>query len=275
MKRVTLHATSFTLTAMTIDRYHAIVHPLSSMNWRNRKISTITCIFVWAVAFFISVPFALYHKTVTDEEDNTYCQEAWPDETLGKVILITVTGTNYVLPLTIIVICYYQILRNLWKGYRRKTGRSINSAVTSETQTRRKKRMTRMVAIIILLFATFWFPIHVINIYTKLYPEFPKTEPMFIIKVLAHTLSYANSCVNPFIYAFLNDRFKKSFVKTFPSLSYWFPCMRNIIEEMEHTRITNMVDQAIQAGADDNDNDHVEENCNHIQLQKLQETSLL
>jgi len=45
---VTLHATSFTLTAMTIDRYHAIVHPLSSMNWRNRRISTITCILVWA-----------------------------------------------------------------------------------------------------------------------------------------------------------------------------------------------------------------------------------
>jgi hypothetical protein len=51
--------------------------------------------------------------------------------------------------------------------------------------------------------------------------------------------------------------------------------MRNIIEELDQTRVTNMVDQAIQAGADDNDNDHVEENYNHIQMQKLQETSLL
>lgn len=73
----------------------------------------------------------------------------------------------------------------------------------------------------------------------------------------------------------MNDRFKKSFVKTFPSLSYWFPCMRNIIEELEHTRVTNMVDQGIQAGGDDNDSENMEENGNHIQMHMMQETSLL
>lgn len=135
--------------------------------------------------------------------------------------------------------------------------------------------MTRMVALIILLFATFWFPIHVINIYTKLCPDFPKTEPMFVTKIVAHTLSYSNSCVNPFIYAFLNDRFKKSFVKTFPSMSNWFPCMRNIIEELEHTRITNMVDQAIQAGTDDNDIDQSDLNCTRSTIFKVQETRLI
>ena len=31
--QVTLHATYLTLSAMTIDRYHAIVNPIQSMNW--------------------------------------------------------------------------------------------------------------------------------------------------------------------------------------------------------------------------------------------------
>jgi hypothetical protein len=87
--------------------------------------SSIQCLllhFVFiSVALVISVPFALYHETAVDTENHLiYCQEAWPDETLGKVILVTVTGTNYVLPLTIILICYYQILRTMWEGYRRK-----------------------------------------------------------------------------------------------------------------------------------------------------------
>lgn len=140
-----------------------------------------------------------------------------------------------------------------------------------ESQHRRKKRITRMIALIILLFAIFWFPIHVLNIYTKLYPDFPKTEVLFIIKLLAHTLSYTNSCLNPLIYAFLNDIFQKSFLKTFPSVTSWFSCMIGISEEHENTRVTNMVDQAIQAGT----NDNVEANSDVIQRQNILDTKLL
>ena len=46
--QVTLHATCFTLTAMTIDRYHAIVNAVRSMNWRSRRASSIVCLSVWA-----------------------------------------------------------------------------------------------------------------------------------------------------------------------------------------------------------------------------------
>lgn len=46
--QVTLHATSLTLTALTIDRYHAIVNALSSLHWRTRRTSTIVSLLVWA-----------------------------------------------------------------------------------------------------------------------------------------------------------------------------------------------------------------------------------
>lgn len=46
--QVTLHATCFTLTALTIDRYHAIVNAVTSMNWRSRRTSTIVSLMVWA-----------------------------------------------------------------------------------------------------------------------------------------------------------------------------------------------------------------------------------
>lgn len=46
--QVTLHATCFTLTALTIDRYHAIVNAVSSLHWRTRRTSTIVSLLVWA-----------------------------------------------------------------------------------------------------------------------------------------------------------------------------------------------------------------------------------
>lgn len=129
-----------------------------------------------------------------------------------------------------------------------------------------------MIALIILMFAICWFPIHVVNIYTKVYPEFPKTEAMFIIKVLAHTLSYTNSCLNPIIYAFLNDIFRKSFLKTFPFVSKFSVCMyRNTEEQPENSRYTNMVDQAIQAST----NDPKETSSDFIQRRNILDTKLL
>ena len=123
--------------------------------------------------------------------------------------------------------------------------------LSGPSQVRRRRKVTRMVAIVVLLFATFWFPIHVFNIYRILIPNHPRTTPLWIFKIFGHTLSYANSCVNPFVYAFLNDAFKKAFWKTFPFLSKLCPCAR-INSSDRYTQVLGMVDQAIQAMPEDN-----------------------
>ncbi|XP_069111437.1 G-protein coupled receptor 54-like [Argopecten irradians] len=258
---VTMHATCLTLTAMTVDRYHAIVHPVSSMNWRSRRASTIVSIVVWAISLLISVPFAFYHGTVThlNVNQNPYCAEVYPNKVLDKVASIGVIITTYVFPLSVIIICYYSILKYIWNGRAQRSSSfkheeecNGTTPLSSESQVRRRRRVTRMVAVVVLLFATFWFPIHVYNFFWK-FNLIPKSSIIYGIKIFAHTLSYANSCVNPFVYAFLNDGFKKAFAKTFPSLYPWCPCMRPVTDE-RHTQVTGMVDQAIQANAEE-DND--------------------
>ena len=41
---------------------------------------------------------------------------------------------------------------------------------------------------------------------------------MYIIKLIAHTLSYSNSCVNPFIYAFMGTKFRSYFYAEFQNM---------------------------------------------------------
>ncbi|XP_060085841.1 G-protein coupled receptor 54-like [Ylistrum balloti] len=258
---VTMHATCLTLTAMTVDRYHAIVHPVSSMNWRSRRASTIVSIVVWAISLLISIPFAIYHGAVNhlNPSKHVYCAEIYPTVTLDNIISVGVIITTYVFPLSVIVICYYSILKYIWNGrtqrsssFKHEEDCNGSTPLSSESQVRRRRRVTRMVSVVVLLFATFWFPIHVYNICRKSM-TIPQTSIFYGIKIFAHTLSYANSCVNPFVYAFLNDGFKKAFAKTFPSLYPWCPCMRMVSDE-RHTQVTGMVDQAIQAMPED-DND--------------------
>ena len=63
-----------------------------------------------------------------------------------------------------------------------------------------------------------WFPIHALSIWHRVDEHFPKTSTTYTLKIIAHTMTYANSTVNPIIYAFSNENFQISFSKLFPIL---------------------------------------------------------
>ncbi|XP_060557530.1 galanin receptor type 1-like isoform X2 [Ruditapes philippinarum] len=220
---VTLHATCLTLMAMTIDRYCAIVYAVQSRNWRTTQVSLIVCLIVWLVSFVVSLPFAIYFRTVTDDRGITYCMDQWPNpqEVYGKISIIVVVFTTYVVPLSVIIYSYAMILKTLWRN-KMASGNHSNGITSkkAQQQEKRRKRVTKLVASVVIVFALFWLPIHILNMWFKLDPEnFPKTPTMLMFKIASHTLSYANSCVNPFVYAFLSDGFRKAFRKTFPFIA--------------------------------------------------------
>ena len=102
----------------------------------------------------------------------------------------------------------------------------------AKQQDQRRKRATKLVAIVVILFASFWLPIHVINLWLKLDNDnFPRTPTMYAFKLVAHTLSYANSCVNPIVYAYCSAGFRKAFSKTFPSFVQRFKLCREPFED--------------------------------------------
>ena len=108
----------------------------------------------------------------------------------------------------------------LYFYFQAKHAKHIKISRKVKSQEKRLRRITKFVASVVMVFAIFWLPIHFINLWIRLDPGFPRTEPMYWFKILAHSLSYANSCVNPFIYAFYSDGFRKAFRETFPSLVY-------------------------------------------------------
>ncbi|CAC5397418.1 KISS1R [Mytilus coruscus] len=251
---VTLHATCLTLSAMTIDRYHAIVNPIQSMNWRSTRASSFVCLGVWTASLCISLPFLLYYDVVPGNQSEVLdCIPQWPSmEEWNKGTTLGVVLTTFILPLTAIVICYGYILHHLWKGQKMKhsDGQDNENTVLpvknskQHRQMERIKRVTRMVAIVVLLFAVCWCPIHFVALWIQFDPNFPRTDAMHYFKLFGHTLSYANSCVNPFVYAFVNDGFKKAIMKRSPLLSKLCKCVLRPRQKKEETP---MIDKAVEA----------------------------
>ena len=77
--------------------------------------------FTVSVSLLISLPFAIYFRTVVNIEDGKkliFCQDVWPTptEVFNKASAVVVVFTSYVVPLTVIIFCYAMILNTLWKN---------------------------------------------------------------------------------------------------------------------------------------------------------------
>ena len=94
------------------------------------------------------------------------------------------------------------MLHRLWKQAPggRASAESINN----------KKRVVKMVLIVVILFALSWLPIQVILLLRSMHFYVNNTFTV-TFQIISHILAYSNSCINPILYAFLSEPFRKGF----------------------------------------------------------------
>ncbi|XP_070566046.1 G-protein coupled receptor 54-like [Ptychodera flava] len=212
---VTVQATCITLTAMMVDRYYAIAHPLKSLKTRTPTVAMMVSAGVWIASLVICVPVALYRDVIHDEwyGIRPFCIETWPSQSWAVGWYIYMFVAAYLAPLLIISACMGMILRLVWNS---STLFYRTQSKAQQARQRQKIRKTRMVAVVVLIFAICWLPIHVINIWIRVDASFPhESIVMFGFQLFANCISYANSCVNPIIYAFMSDNFRRRFREVF------------------------------------------------------------
>uniref|UniRef100_A0A182HLU0 G-protein coupled receptors family 1 profile domain-containing protein n=1 Tax=Anopheles arabiensis TaxID=7173 RepID=A0A182HLU0_ANOAR len=76
-----------------------------------------------------------------------------------------------------------------------------------------KNRVTRLVVIVVAAFASLWFPIQVILVLKSVDVFKLDTHFKISLQIVSHVLAYTSSCINPLLYAFLSENFRKAFRK--------------------------------------------------------------
>ncbi len=150
--------------------------------------------------FFLSRVKHMWHGSVGE-----YCTEYFETDAVRRAYTLTLFIAYYVIPLFIIVVCYCLMTLSLKaKGQRDKPGRA------AEANQSRNRKIARLVMVVVATFALCWGPIHLVHLQTDLgTPEY--SNIFYIIKIVAHCLSYANSAINPIIYSFMSKSFRQSF----------------------------------------------------------------
>ena len=118
---VAVSVSIFTLVAISLDRYIAIIHPLRPKPESKRTLIAIGI--VWTCACAISVPTAVFTE-YTYYNGSSSCSES-SDWENSKLYSITAMLLQYFLPLTILAFAYGRIGFRVWK---RKTPGEIDAA---------------------------------------------------------------------------------------------------------------------------------------------------
>ncbi|XP_067860592.1 somatostatin receptor type 2-like [Heptranchias perlo] len=192
----------FCLTVMSIDRYLAVVHPIKSSKWRKPRIAKLINGAVWFISLLIILPIMIYSGVQT-RHGRSSCTITWPSQNpswyTAFVIYTFVLG--FFLPLTVICLCYLMIIVKV---------KASGIRVGSSKRKKSEKKVTKMVSIVVAVFVFCWLPFYIFN-FLSLAVALKPTPAMKGFYEFVVILSYANSCANPILYAFLSDNFKKSF----------------------------------------------------------------
>lgn len=125
-----------------------------------------------------------------------------PEGFYDSATKICVFIVAFVVPILVISICYGLMILRL---------KSVRLLSGSKEKDKNLRRITRMVLVIVAAFLICWTPIHIFII-VKTFITIDQKNPLVIISWhLCIALGYMNSSLNPILYAFLDENFKRCF----------------------------------------------------------------
>ncbi|XP_078586261.1 G-protein coupled receptor 54-like [Branchiostoma floridae x Branchiostoma japonicum] len=302
MMQVTVQATCLTLAAVSVDRYCAIVHPVTSLIFRRKRVAVAGSVIIWIVSFLMGIPDLLHYRLLQRNWDivpdgysappalpsataelgvkihpsvsflmgipdllhyrllqrnwdivpdghpgppalppataelgvkihpsvsflmgipdllhyrllqlnwepygwQTICRPVWPSKDYERGYMIYSVLSTYFIPF---VITCVPIIYRLWHRF--------DNVTVPPGNVEKTKKSTLMVIGVVVLFTLCWLPNHVINLWWHSSSNKRLTAAVYYSKFVGICLSYANSAMNPFVYAIVGDSFRDCIKQTF------------------------------------------------------------
>ncbi|KAJ8415428.1 hypothetical protein AAFF_G00424080 [Aldrovandia affinis] len=233
---MSVSASVFTLVAIAVDRFRCIVYPFKAK--LNLLVAKATIALIWILALVIMCPSAVMltvkkvkdHYMLHNEDYNqTYplysCYENWPDLKMQKVYTTVLFAHIYLAPLILITLMYSRIGVKLYTtsvlsgGEHPETVRPHQAPPGGGHQegrpliSHKKVKVIKMLIMVVLLFMLSWLPLWTLVLLTD-YGGLGWEQLELLTGYafpFAHWLAFSNSSVNPIIYGYYNENFKRGF----------------------------------------------------------------
>ncbi|EFX83932.1 putative allatostatin B receptor, partial [Daphnia pulex] len=228
----------FTLTALSFDRYTAIVQPVQSfVSGPKSKQSCIivSLVAIWLASLGLALPAAIFsHLMKLSGEKIPEAERMWdangtimgpthreilvcypfPQEfgtVYPKIIVLGRFLFHYCLPLLIIGTFYAIMAHHLLRSVQIIPGHATLPQPNKNRKSRRK--VAKMVQYFVVLFAICFLPMHVFFLWFHFDANSQNDYNNFwnAFRIFGFVLAYINSCINPIALYFLSTNFRKHF----------------------------------------------------------------
>ncbi|XP_042271063.1 leukotriene B4 receptor 1 [Thunnus maccoyii] len=197
-----MYSSVFLITLMSVERFVAVRYPFASADWKRKKALSKVLLALWTAAFLFSTPVIPTQVigNISGEDHCLYREFKSLTQELVCVLLETLVG--YILPFSILVVCYG----------------CLCSRITQMTF-KSKRKSTVLIASVVVVFAICWTPHHIGNILSLIYLGIEKSYPNTAksldsvretMTFIAGAMVFISSTVNPILYMFAARSFRSS-----------------------------------------------------------------
>ncbi|MED6271687.1 hypothetical protein CHARACLAT_022856 [Characodon lateralis] len=194
-----VYCSIYFLVLVSIDRYLALVHPLSHEIMRRPKFAKIGCVLVWILGFLLSIP-KLIIRELAPHGNITKCSEN--DTNIRHVNELMISVFAFFIPIFIVIFCTVKILKTL-------RGRSKERAKTKKTD----HKATILVLAVLLAFLICWVPFHLLKIpallsHVGILTGCSSEHILYFCGQIFTYLAFSNSVLNPILYVIAGKNFR-------------------------------------------------------------------
>ncbi|NP_001079098.1 thyrotropin releasing hormone receptor S homeolog isoform X1 [Xenopus laevis] len=225
-----INASSCSITAFTVERYLAICHPIKAQFLCTISRAKKIIVFVWAfTSLYCLMWFFLLDLNTTIYKDATVvnCGYRVPRSYYSPIYLIDF-GIFYAVPMTLATVLYGLIARILFLNpipsdpkenskirkndatHQTKAFNSKMSSRCSNNTIASRRQVTKMLAVVVLLFAFLWMPYRTLVVVNSFLSR-PYLQTWFVL--FCRICIYLNSAINPVIYNLMSQKFRAAFQK--------------------------------------------------------------
>ncbi|XP_063168388.1 chemerin-like receptor 1 [Candoia aspera] len=227
-----LYASVYLLTVISIDRCISVRHPVWAQNHRTPRLASFVAPGVWILALVLCSPNGYFRQTAPDEhnKDHIICYTNYGDTkeimtARHHAMVISRFIFAFVIPFSVILVCYGAIVLRL-----------------RNNQLSQSKKPFKVITAVIIAFFVCWLPYHVFSFIEIKAGQQPKMHSLVRIGLpFTTSLAFINSCLNPILYVFMGQEFKKRL-----RLSLFSAFENAFAEEYSQSTITNKTKSSVE-----------------------------
>ena len=163
VQSMSVHCSSITMMFIAFERYKSLIHnshiDCKCLGERFRFVGIL--VFIWLLSAVFSIPHGIHNKIkpLFMGLEIIRCQVIYPEpkDVYNKWYTLISLMTQYLIPITLTLICYVRISQFLW---RRQIVGTVNEFHRIGIM-RKKKRRIRMLLTVVVVFAICWLPLNI------------------------------------------------------------------------------------------------------------------